>query len=105
MELNSDSKQENLELQELGLEVGDKYWGLLQIVEWVNTTKYWVRCQPIIYTFATFDNRYERWHQRLNLFQNSAHNDPTTFDYLVEKLEVASGFHNQSTYPQMPVYK
>ncbi len=31
--------------------------------------------------------------------------DPTTFDYLVEKLEVASVFHNQSTYPQMPVYK
>ncbi len=24
---------------------------------------------------------------------------------MVEKLEVASVFHNQSTYPQMPVYK
>ncbi len=31
--------------------------------------------------------------------------DPTTFDCLVEKFEVASVFHNQSTYPQMPVYK
>ena len=31
--------------------------------------------------------------------------DPTTFDCLVEKLEVASVFYNQLTYPQMPVYK
>ena len=31
--------------------------------------------------------------------------DPTIFDWLVEKLQVAGVFHNQSTYPQMPVYK
>lgn len=31
--------------------------------------------------------------------------DPNTFDYLVEKLEVTGVFHNQSTYPQMLVYK
>lgn len=62
IELNLDSKPKNLELEKSELKVKDQYWRLFQIVKWVNTTKYLVIYQLIIYTFATFDNQYKRKH-------------------------------------------
>lgn len=102
-ESSSDSETQDHEIEDNGSELLDQHRALLQVIEWVYTTRYWVIRQTIIRTSATFDNRLERRHQYPQLFRNSVRMDPHSFDSLVQRLEVAEVFQNRSNYSQMPV--
>lgn len=97
---NYDSEISEEEIEGTGFKVEDHHRALLQAIERVYATRYWVSRQPIIRTSATFDNRLHRRHEYPQLFRNSACMNPDTFDALVERLEIEEVFQNQSNYSQ-----